>query len=137
MSGVAAEQSTADLIRNATEQMSRLVRDELRLAQAELAEKGRNAGMGIGLLSGGGVVALYGVGALIATVILALDLAMPAWLAALIVTVVLFVVAGILALVGRGRVKRAVPPMPKEAIAGVRADVDAVTTAVKDRGETR
>src|SRR5689334_13639313 len=83
------------LVHDMTQQLSTLVRDEMRLAQAEMTQKGKAAGLGIGLFGAAGVVALFGVGTLIATVILALALAIPAWLAALIVTVVLFVVAGI------------------------------------------
>ncbi|MDO3704097.1 phage holin family protein [Micromonospora sp. C28SCA-DRY-2] len=129
-----SEPSTAELVQRATEQISRLVRDELALARAELAQKGKHAGIGIGLFGGGGALALYGLGALVATAILLLDLAMPAWLAALIVAVVLFVVAGVLALVGKKQVSRAVPPVPSATVRSVRADVDTVTAAVKDRG---
>jgi MFS family permease len=129
-----SDASTSELVQRASEQISRLVRDELALAKAELAEKGKHAGVGVGLFGGGGALALYGVGALIASGVLALALVMPGWLAALIVAVVLFVVAGILALVGKKQVSQAVPPMPKAAADSVRADVDAVTAAVKDRG---
>jgi hypothetical protein len=132
--GSGADQSTSELVQRASEQISRLVRDELALAKAELTEKGKHAGIGVGLFGGGGVLALYGVGVLIATAILALDIVMPAWLAALIVGVVLFAAAGILALVGKKQVKQAVPPMPTAAQHSVKADVDAVTAAVKDRG---
>ncbi|MFF5173027.1 phage holin family protein [Micromonospora sp. NPDC000089] len=128
------EPSTAELVQRATEQVSRLVRDELALARAELTEKGKHAGIGIGLFGGGGVMALYGTGALVATAILLLALVLPAWAAALIVAVVLFLIAGVLALVGKKQVSRAVPPMPEATVRSVRADVDTVTAAVKDRG---
>jgi len=127
-----ADQSTSELVQRASEQISRLVRDELALAKAELTEKGKHAGIGVGLFGGGGALALYGLGVLIATAILALDIVMPAWLAALIVAVVLFAVAGILALVGKKQVQQAVPPMPTAATDSVKADVDAVTAAVKE-----
>jgi hypothetical protein len=126
--------STAELVQRATEQVTKLVRDELALARAELTEKGKHAGIGAGLFGGGGLLALYGVGTLVAAGVLLLDLVMPAWLAALIVAVVLFAVAGILALIGRKQVKQAVPPVPTAAAESVRADVDAVAAAVKDRG---
>ena len=129
-----AEPSTAELVQRASEQISRLVRDELALAKAELTEKGKHAGIGIGLFGGSGVIALYGVGAAIATVIIALAIVLPPWLAALIVTVGLFLLAGLLALVGRGQVKRAVPVVPTEAKDSIQADIDTVSAAVKDRG---
>lgn len=127
-----AEQSTVELVQRATEQISTLIRDELTLAKAELAEKGKHAGIGVGLFGGGGVIALYGLGALVAAVILALALAMPAWLAALIVAVALFVVAAVLALAGKKQVSRAVPPVPSVMADSLRADVGAVTAAVRD-----
>jgi hypothetical protein len=119
--------STAELVRQAAEQMSRLVRDELALARAEMAEKGKRAGIGAGLLGAGGVVALYGVAVLIATVILGLWAAgLPAWAAALIVAVVLLVTAGVLTLAGRSRVRQALPPVPAETVSSVKADIDEV-----------
>lgn len=126
------DQSTAELVQRASEQITRLVRDEIALAKAELAEKGKHAGIGIGLFGGGGVLAMYGVGAMIATLIVVFDLFLPLWLAALIVTVALFLIAGILALLGKNQVSKAVPPEPSSAIASVKADVDEVKHAVKE-----
>ena len=131
-----AQPTTSELVQRAVEQVTKLVRDELALARAELTEKGKHAGLGAGLFGGGGVLALYGVGVFIAMVVMLLDLLMPNWLAALIVAVLLFLIAGILALVGRKQVKQAVPPMPTAAAESVRADVDAVAAAVKDRGRS-
>ncbi|GID27185.1 phage holin family protein [Paractinoplanes brasiliensis] len=128
-----SDQSTAELIQRASEQVSRLVRDEIALAKAELAEKGKHAGIGIGLFGTGGVLAMYGVGTLIATLIIVFDLFLPLWLAALIITVALFLVAGILALVGKKQVTKAVPPEPQAAIESVKADVEEVKHAVKER----
>ena len=130
----AAELSTTELVQRASEQISRLVRDEIALAKAELSEKGKHAGIGIGLFGGGGVLALYGTGAAVATLIIVFALFLPLWLAALIVTVGCFLMAGILALIGRSQVKKAVPPEPKAAIESVKADVDEVKQAVKERG---
>jgi hypothetical protein len=124
--------STADLVRQASEQISTLVRDELNLARLELAEKAKHAGTGAGLFGAAGAVALYGVGALIVTGGLLLALVLPEWLAALIVTVVLFAIAGILALVGRGQVREVGSPVPQEAVDGVKADVHTVTAAAKE-----
>ncbi|MGW0435539.1 phage holin family protein [Micromonospora sp. NPDC003197] len=128
------EQTTAELVQQATEQLSRLVRDELALARVELVEKGKHAGLGIGLFGAGGVLALFGAATLVTTIILALAVAMPAWLAALIVTVALFALAAILALIGRKQVQRAVPPTPTAAVESVRADLATISSALRDRG---
>jgi uncharacterized membrane protein YqjE len=130
-----ADQSTSELVQRASEQISRLVKDELALAKAELSEKAKHAGIGVGLFSGGGVLALYGVGVLIITFVLLLDLVWPAWAAALTVTLVLFAVAGVLALLGKNQVSKAVPPKPVAATESVKADVDAVKHAAKDRSQ--
>ncbi len=124
--------STADLISQASQQISTLVRDELALAKAELAEKGKRAGMGGGLLGGAGVLSLYGLGLLIALAVVALAIVWPAWLAVLVVTVVVFAVAALAALVGRRQLQRAVPPVPAEAAAGFAADVEALKSAMKE-----
>jgi uncharacterized membrane protein YqjE len=110
------------LVNDLTTQVPQLIRSEIRLAQAELTEKGKRAGLGIGMFGGAGIVALYGVGALIATLILLLALAMDAWLAALIVTVVLFAIAGVLALLGKKQVDQATPMAPEMAVESVKED---------------
>jgi uncharacterized membrane protein YqjE len=118
--------SVGALVHDMTEQMSTLVRDEMRLAQAEMTQKGKAAGLGIGLFGAAGVVALYGVGTLIATIVLLLALVMSPWLAALLVAVVLFAVAGVLALQGRSNVSKATPVAPEAAIEGVKEDIATV-----------
>ncbi|MCW2637988.1 MAG: hypothetical protein JWP76_294 [Dactylosporangium sp.] len=126
--------STAELVKLASEQISHLVRDELRLAQVEISRKGKQAGIGAGMLGGAGVMALYGGAALLATVVLLLALVMPAWLAALIVGVVLLFIAGGMAMIGRARVKRATPPVPERAVDSLKEDIGTVAEAVKERG---
>ncbi len=111
------------LVHDMTQQMSTLVRDEMRLAQAEMTEKGKRAGLGLGLFSAAGLVAVFGIGALVTTAILALSLVVPAWLAALIVAVALFVVAAVLGLSGKSNVGKATPAKPAEAIAGLQEDI--------------
>ena len=125
------DQPIGDLVKRLSEQTSQLVRDELRLAQVELQEKGKRAGMGAGMFGGAGVVALYGVGALVATAIMALATAVEPWLAGLIVAVVLFAVAGILALTGKKQVDQATPPKPEQAIESVQRDIDEVKESAK------
>ena len=120
------EPTMGELVHNLSEQTSQLVRDELRLARAELREKGRHAGLGLGLFSGAGLLALFGAACLVATVILLLALVVPAWLAALVVTLVLLAAAGVAALLGRKEVRRSTPPVPGRTMDNVRLDVQAM-----------
>jgi uncharacterized membrane protein YqjE len=114
------------LVSQLTSDVSRLVREELQLAKAELKVKGKEAGVGIGLFGGAGTVAFYGLGALIAAAILGLAVAVPAWLSALIIAVVLFAIAGIAALLGKRHVSQATPPVPQRAVEGVHEDLEAL-----------
>ncbi|MEQ4722769.1 phage holin family protein [Nonomuraea sp. B19D2] len=117
---------THKLVNDLSEQVSRLVRDEFRLARMELAEKGKRAGFGAGLFGAAGTAAFFGGAALVTAVILLLALALPGWAAAAIVAGALFIVAGLLGLTGRSQVKRVGPPVPYETLASVKADIDMV-----------
>jgi uncharacterized membrane protein YqjE len=125
-------QHTGQLVSQLSEQVSTLIRDELTLAKLEMVEKGKRAGTGAGLLGGAGVVAAYGVGALLVTIGAALALVLPVWAAALVVTVLLFVVAGVAALIGKKQVKQALPPEPLAAMESGKKDVDAVKNAIRE-----
>lgn len=120
------ELPVSDLVQRMSQQTADLVRKELELAQVEMKEKGKRAGIGAGLFGGAGLVTVYAVGALIATAILGLSEAVAPWLAALIVTVVLFVIAGVSALMGKKQVEQATPPQPEQAIRSTKRDVDEV-----------
>ncbi|MEU3465240.1 phage holin family protein [Streptomyces sp. NPDC006733] len=120
------DSSVGELVKRASEQLSELVRGEMRLARAELAEKGKRAGLGGGLLGGAALIAVIGLQALVATAIALLALAVSVWAAAAIVTGVLFVIAAVLALLGKKQVARAVPPAPEAAIDSVKADVEEI-----------
>ena len=121
-----AEASLGQLVSSVSQQIPELVRSEIRLAQAEMTEKGKRAGLGLGMFGAAGLLALYGVGALLSTVVLLLALVLPAWAAALVVTVVLFAAAGVAALKGKSNVAEATPPKPERAIDGIKADVETV-----------
>lgn len=121
------EPSTAQLVGRLSEQVTRLARDEVRLAALEMQAKGKRVGVGAGLLGGAGVLAWFGLGTFIACAVLALALVMPGWLAALVVAVVVLAVAGVLALVGRKQIQRATPPVPTEAIDGIKHDISVVS----------
>jgi membrane protein len=124
------ERSVSQLVSDASEQLSRLVRDEMRLATTELQQKGKRLGVGAGLFGGAGVLALYGVGVLIACAVLALSLVVAAWLAALIIGAAVLVIAGITALIGKSQVKQAVPPVPAAAAENIKKDITAVKEGI-------
>ena len=118
-----SERSVGDLVQQLSEQTAALVRKEMRLAQVELQQKGKRAGIGAGMFGGAGLAALYGVGAVMAAVIMLVGTAIEPWISALIVGAVLLVSAGVLALLGRGQVDRATPPKPERAMESVQHDV--------------
>ena len=119
----ASDAPIADLVREVSDQASRLAQLEIELAKNELAAKGKRAGVGAGMFGGAGAVGLYAVGALIAAIILGLASGIAAWLAALIVAVVLGGVAGVLALIGKRKVQQALLLMPEQATESVKEDV--------------
>lgn len=120
------QRSTGELIIAFTEQTSTLIRQEMRLAQAELQHKAKDVGVGAGLFGAAGVLALYGGAALIATLIAALSLLLPVWAAAGIVTLVLFLAAGVAALIGKKKVSDGLPPAPEQTIESVKDDIATV-----------
>jgi uncharacterized membrane protein YqjE len=121
-----SERSVGDLVQQLSQQTATLVRQEMRLAQVELQEKGKRAGIGAGMFGGAGLVALYGVAAVVAAVIMLFATAIEPWISALIVGGVLLAVAGILALLGRRQVEQATPPKPERAMESVQHDVEHV-----------
>ena len=118
------DRPVGELLRQLAQETTTLVRQELELAKAEVSQKGKKAGLGIGILGAAGVVALLALGALTAFFILALDGVMPAWLAALIVALVYGAIAGVLALVGRERVQEVGKPIPEQTVETVKEDVE-------------
>lgn len=122
----------AELMHQLSEQSTRLVHQEIELAKAELAAKGKRAGLGAGMFGGAGVFGFYALGALTAAGILALSLAVASWLAALIVAGVLVAIAGVLALVGKSEVQQATPPVPEQATESVKEDVQWAKTRAQE-----
>ena len=128
---------TSELIKVATEQFSHLIRDEVRLARAEMVDTGRRAGRGMGLLGGAALAALFGLAGLLTALALILALVMPAWLAVLVVAIALLLPAGLLGLVGYDHVRQAAHAVPTRAVSGVKADFDTLAEALKNRGHGR
>ncbi|MGX6448431.1 phage holin family protein [Patulibacter sp. S7RM1-6] len=122
----ADDRPIGELVQNLSQQTATLARQELRLAQLEMQQKAKKAGIGAGLFGGAGLIALYGLGALIAAIILVLATAVDAWLAALIVAVVLFAIAGVAALMGKREVTQATPPVPEQALDSTQQDVQEI-----------
>ena len=118
--------SLIDLLKELSTESGTLVRKEIELAKAEMTEKGKRAGLGIGMFSAAGLLAFFGLCCLITTAILALAHALPDWLSALLVAVVLLAGAGVAALAGKKEVQQATPPTPEHAIEGVKEDIAVV-----------
>jgi uncharacterized membrane protein YqjE len=125
------ERPFGELLKQLSEETTRLVHQEIELAKAELTQKGRQAGLGAGLFGAAAAIGLLALAALTTCLILALDAAMPAWLAALIVAVAYGVVAAVLALRGRAKVQQAVPPVPEQTIQTVKEDVQWAKTQMR------
>jgi uncharacterized membrane protein YqjE len=125
------EVSIGQLTARVSEQVTRLVRDELALAQIEAKQKAKKLGLGVGMFGASGLMALFGAGCAIAAAVLGLATAVAGWVAALIVAGALFVVAGVLALTGRMGVRKGAPPIPTDAVDSAKADVATVREAVR------
>jgi Flp pilus assembly protein TadB len=125
------ERSMGELLKQLSEQTTRLVHQELELAKAELTQKGKQAGAGAGMFGGAGALGLAALGALTACFILALNAIMPAWLAALLVAVVYGIIAFVLVKQGQARVKRATPPVPTLTIETLKEDVQWAKTQAR------
>jgi hypothetical protein len=124
--------STSELIRDLSEQSTRLIRQEMALAQAELTQKGAQAGFGIGLFGGAAILSLYGLGALTAGGILLLSTATKAWIASVIVAGAILIVAGAAAVVGKARLARVVPPVPEATIETAKQDVETIRESIRE-----
>jgi len=131
--GDSRERPVGELVKDLSEQTRTLVRQELQLARLELTEKGKRAGVGLGMFGGTGLFAFYAFGALTACFVLALDTAMTGWLAALIVAAAYAAIAGVLALMGKSKVQEAGPPVPEQAAESVKEDIKWTKARAKSR----
>jgi uncharacterized membrane protein YqjE len=125
------EHGTGELLKELSDHTTTLVRQEIELAKAELGEKGKKAGLGAGMFGGAGLFGVFALAALTTCIIVALDSAMPLWLAALIVAVVYGAIGAVLALQGRNKVQEAGPPVPEQATESVKEDVQWAKTQAK------
>jgi Flp pilus assembly protein TadB len=127
----AADAPLGELMSQLSSQTSRLVRDEMRLAQKEFQESARHAGIGAGLLSVAGLLAVFGFAAIITAAIAALSVVLPVWASALIVAAVLLSAAGVAGVISKGQVQQA-SPAPEQTVANVKKDIDEVKEARHD-----
>ena len=123
--------SVGELFSRLSEQTTRLVRAEIELAKAELAQKARASAIGIGLFVGAGLLAFFAFAVLIATAILGLAEAVPAWLAALIIGVALLLLTALLGFLGVRSFKAGMPPTPERTTANVKQDVEAIKEGLR------
>jgi Putative Actinobacterial Holin-X, holin superfamily III len=126
------ERSIQELVKDLSQQSTELARKEVELAKAEMELKAKRLGIGAGAFGAAGLIGLFALGALTATLILALDTAVDAWLAALIVTGLYAAAAGIVALLGKRKVDEGTPPVPERAIDTTKEDVDHVKRSAKE-----
>lgn len=122
---------TGELIGRLSEQITGLIRTELRLAQTELQDKGKRLGIGAGMAGAGAVLVWFSVGALVCAAISGLALVLPVWAAALLVAALLLIVAGALGLVAKKQATAAAPMMPEQAVCGIHQDLEAVKAGVR------
>jgi uncharacterized membrane protein YqjE len=120
------DQPVGDLVKQLSEQTATLVRKEMQLGQLEMQEKAKRGGLGAGLFGGAGLIAVFGVGALVAAAVAALATTLAVWASALIVGAVLLAIAGIAALMGKKQVEQAVPPAPEQAVESGKRTIDEV-----------
>ena len=120
----APDRAIGELVGRLSDDTVRLVRDEIRLAQAEMSQKAKAAGAGVAMFGGAGICGLYGLGVLIAAAVVGLSMVVALWAATLIIAAFLFAVAGVAALAGKKEFGKAGPPLPTEAVQSTRQDVD-------------
>jgi len=125
------ERPTGDLLKELSDHTTTLVQQEIALAKAELAAKGKQAGMGAGMFGGAGLFGVFAFAAVTTCIIAVLESPLSLWLAAFIVGVVYAAIAGVLALQGRNKVRDAVPPIPEQATESVKEDVQWAKTRAK------
>jgi tetrahydromethanopterin S-methyltransferase subunit C len=126
------ERSVSELVRDLSQQSSELARKEVELAKAEMQLKAKRLGIGAGAFGAAGLIGLFALGALTATLILAIATAVQPWLAALIVAVLYAAIAGVAALLGKRKVDEGTPPVPERAIDTTKEDVEHVKRSAKE-----
>ena len=126
------ERPIGELVKQLSEQFTTLMHHEVELAKAELSAKGKLAGVGAGMLGAAGLMAMLGLGTLTAAAVLALATAVDGWLAALIVAVAYFAIAGVTAMLGKARAQKAGPPVPERTVESVREDLEYTKARVKE-----
>jgi hypothetical protein len=104
-----------------------IVRLEIELALLEIKTKLTRIGVGIGLVAGAAIVAVFGLGFLFAAIAAAISLALPWWASLLIVSVSLFGITALLAILGRNSIKAGTPPMPEQAIQEAKLTTEALS----------
>ena len=127
------QETVPELVKELTRDISELVRQEIELARVEMTEKGKKAGLGVGMFGGAAVLGVAVVGGSMATVIILLDLAMPLWLASLVATVLFAAAAGLLALRGRDELKETGVPIPERTKQSVKEDIQWAKTRAQSK----
>ena len=124
------ERSLGTIIKDLTADLSNLFRSEIALLKLELKESAAKLGGGAAMMAGALFLGLFGLAFLFVTITLGLvALGVPAWVSSLIVTVVLFVAAGVLVMLGKKKLS-GVNFVPSESIEHIRGDIDTLQADV-------
>ena len=124
-SGNGTERTLGQLVADATQDISTIVRSEIAMAKAEVTAEAKIAGKGAGMLAGAAFVGLLGLIFLFHTLANVLDVWLPLWAGYLITTVVLFLLAAILGLVGKNSMSK-VKPKPERTIRNAQETIEAI-----------
>ena len=120
------DRTLGTIVKELVADIQTLFRSEIALLKLEIKDTIAKLGGGIGMFAGALFLALFGIAFLFVTIVLGLvALGVPAWLSALIVTIVLFVGAGALAMMGKKKFA-AVQFVPSRSVEQIRNDIDAI-----------
>ncbi|HEV2755950.1 MAG TPA: phage holin family protein [Actinomycetota bacterium] len=128
------DKSLGELLGELSQETATLVRQEVDLAKAELSQKAKAGGQAAGMFGGAAFAGLLAAATFTAFLILVLAEIMPAWVAALVITLVYAGVAAFLALRGKEKAKALAPPVPEQTVETVKEDVEWAKTRMTSGG---
>lgn len=124
------DRSLGQIIKELTADFSTLFRSEVALLKLEFKDTVGKLGGGAAMFAAAAFLAIFGLGFLFVTIVLGLvALGVPAWLSTLIVTIVLFVAAGVLAMMGKKKFAQ-VNFVPEESVQQIKSDIESIKSDI-------